>query len=57
MGGLEQACAGHASVRYGVVVVLVFSADEIRIRIDRVSSSKDKTHLERNCGRKNLVGE
>ena len=42
MGGLEQACAGHASVRYGLVVVLVFGADEIKTGF---MSSEDKTHL------------
>ena len=42
IGGLEQACARHKSVRYGLVVVLVFGADEIKTGF---MSSGDKTHL------------
>ena len=42
MGGLEQACARCESVGYGLVVVLVFSADEIKTGF---MSSEDKTHL------------
>ena len=42
MGGLEQACARCESVGYGLVVVLVCSADEIKTGF---MSSEDKTHL------------
>ena len=40
---MRQAYARHESVRYGLVVVLVFGADEIKIGF---MSSGDKTNLE-----------
>ena len=42
IGGLRQACARHESAGYGLVVVLIFGADEIKTGF---MSSGNKTHL------------
>ena len=57
IGGLEQACAWYESAGDGLVVVLIFGADEIRFSIDRVSwAVKKKLIWEWNFGRENMVG-